>query len=186
VKNTYVPNHARPWARKALNLAGPALVVGLLLVSRSYGLVVYPHGAPGRLERSIDVLLAKEQADILRENRLVTTQNSIGNVLDILNQKLQNATDPNQIAQLQQQIAAKEMQYQNFQRAIDANGQILVRDLTVVNPAKDNALSVLGGMSRPRKQIEMFITAATQRERTYVTLIQTFLRSHPVTPIAPL
>lgn len=171
--------------RSVSGFAAPALVVGLLLVSQSYGLIQYPRGPAGALERSIDSILAREQRDILRENALVRTQNAIDNVLDVLNVKLQNATNPNEIARLEQQIAAKQAQFQNFQQAIDRNGQLLLRDMNVLNPAKDQALASLSGVRGPRKQIGMFITAATQREQTYVALIQRFLRAHPVSPISP-
>lgn len=171
--------------RSVLGFAAPALVVGLLLVSQSYGLIQYPRGRAGALERSVDSILAREQTDILRENALVRTQNAIGKMIDVLNVKLQNATDPNEIARLQQQIAAKQAQFQSFQQSIDRNGQRLLQDANVLNPAKDQSLATLSGVRGPRKQIDMFVTAATQREQTYVALIRRFLRAHPVSPISP-
>jgi len=181
---TTIWGHAAPAVRKLLNFAAPALVVGLLLGSQAYG-IVYPPGAVGRLERNIDGLLLKEQNDIVLETALVQTQAAIGRVIDVLNTKLQNATDPNEIARLQQQIAAKQAQFNQFQTSIDANGRVLQRNLTVVNPAKDNALRQLAGVRQNQKQIAMYIRAASLREATYVRLMQNFLKAHPVTPLAP-
>src|SRR5262249_10572930 len=101
------------------------------------------------------------------------------------NVKLSQATNPAVIAQLQQQIAAKQVQLQNFQRAIDANGLVLLRNLTVLNPIKDNNLARLGTLPRPQHQIDMFITAATQRQQTYAVFMRRFLTAHPVTPVTP-
>lgn len=185
MRTTPLRNQAAPAARQALNFAAPALVVGLLLSSPSYGLNFYPPGQAGGLERTVDRILATEQIDILRENRLITTQNAIGGVLDVLNQKLDQATDPAEAARIERQIAARQAQYQTLQQAIDRNGQLLARDLNTLNGIKDNALTGLGNLPRPRKQIEMFITAASQREQTYVTYIRNFLRAHPVSPVSP-
>src|SRR5262249_44093130 len=122
---------------------------------------------------------------ILRMNTLVHTQNAIGDVIDILNARLNQATNPNVIAALQRQIAAKQVQFQNFQIAINRNSLILQTNLTVLNPRKDNLLATLSTLPRPQRQIAMVITAATQRQNTYATIMQNFLRAHPVTPITP-
>lgn len=178
-------NHATPTARKALNLAVPTFVVGLLMVSQSYGLVSYPPGQPGTLERTVDSILAKEQVDILRENQLITTQNAIVGVINVLNRKLDNTTDPNQRALIEQQIAAKQAQYQGFQQALNVNTVALQKNLSVLNPIKDSSLRTLGGLPRPRKQIEMFIAAAIRREQNSVTYIRNYLKAHPVSPTSP-
>lgn len=167
--------------RKACNFAAPALLLGLLFSPQAFGLT----RAVTRLENSIDALLAKEDVDIRLQNRLVTTQNAISSNIAGLENQLANTTDPAKQAQLEAQIAQKQAQYNQFQRAINSQGLVLQRDLTVVVPAKDNAMRVLAGLNQNVNQVRMFLTAATQRENVYTNTINLFLKAHPVTPVAP-
>lgn len=176
--------HAAHVARKALNFAAPALVVGLLLGSQAYG-IVYPPGAVGRTERAVDSLLAREQADILRENALIHTQNAIVGVINVLNQKLANAGSQAEADAIQAEINAKQVQFDRFQGLINTQSRILQQNLAVINPTKDRLLASLAGVGRNGKQARMFVTAATQRERTFVLAMRAFLKAHPVSPINP-
>jgi len=68
---TNVLRGAAPVARKLLNFAAPALVVGVLAVSQAYGrLPFYPKGVIGALERSIEAKLDTITADLVRQVQL--------------------------------------------------------------------------------------------------------------------
>src|SRR5258708_31724841 len=79
-------------AHKVAVFAAPALVVGLLLVSRSYGLIQYPSGRAGTLERGVDTILTQELNDINREFGLMRKQMAIEKQIALLDAKLQRAT----------------------------------------------------------------------------------------------
>lgn len=170
--------------RLALNCGAPALLVGMLLTSQSFG-VVYPGGAAGKLERRIDAILATEQKDITRQRQLLATQNTITNNIASLEQQLANTTNPNQRARLERQIANQETRLRSNQATVTANSVLLQRDLNVLVPQKDQYMTTLGALPRPARQIQMFLTAATQRETSYTATIQKLLAAHPVTPVNP-
>jgi len=71
---TMTSNDLRPAARvarKLLNFAAPALVVGVLAVSQAHGrLPFYPKGVIGALERSIEAKLDRITADLVRQVQL--------------------------------------------------------------------------------------------------------------------
>src|SRR3954467_12144883 len=68
---TNVLRRAAPVARKVLNFAAPALVIGVLAVSQAHGrLPFYPKGVIGALERSIEAKLDRITADLVRQVQL--------------------------------------------------------------------------------------------------------------------
>jgi len=173
--------HAAPAVRKVLSFAAPALLVGLLLGSHAYG-IAYPRAPTGTIERTVDRLLLKEQNDILRESALIRTQNLIGGVIRVLNAKLENTSDPNQRAFIEQQIAQKQGQFNQFGQLINTNTQVLADNLNIVNPAKDRLLKQLIGLRQFPNQASQFNAAARQRELVYATVMKIFLKARNFPP----
>jgi hypothetical protein len=182
---TTILSQAAPKARKALNFAAPALVVGMILVSQAQGRITYPTGPAGVLERSVDAKLAKEVVDIRVEKSLLTSQTLVAGQLAVLNAQLSHTTDPARKASLQRQIDQKTVQFQQIQRSIDRNAIVLRGDLNVLNPVKDQQLRTLHVTMGNRRQVDMFVAAAALREANYVAIIRAFLRAHPATPSQP-
>jgi len=170
-------------ARKVLNFAAPALVLGLVLVSQAQGRINYPAGPAGSLERAVDNILIKERADIIRQNTLVTQQNQVNTRLSLLQQQLAQATDPAVIARLERQIAQARAQFGSLQVAITRGNAVLSNNLNVLNPQKDRALTLLNALRSPRQQIVQFIQAAKLQENTYAVIARAFLNRRPLSPI---
>src|SRR5882724_11358180 len=126
---TTILSQAAPAARKVLNFAAPALVLGLVLVSQVQARINYPPPPAGTLERSIDNILIKERADILLQNRLVTQQNQTNARIGVLQEQLAQATNPAVIAALQRQIAQQLARFNSLQVAINRNTLVLRNDL---------------------------------------------------------
>jgi uncharacterized coiled-coil protein SlyX len=180
---TNLRNRAAQVARTVLNFAAPALVLGLVLVSQVQARINYPAGPAGRLERSIDTILIKERADILLQNRLITQQNQTNTRINVLEQQLAGATDPNVIAALERQITQQQSRASSLQVQINRNTLVLRRDLDVLNPQKDRLIGLLNQLTRPRNQLTQFITAARQQENIYAAVIRAFLNRRPLSPV---
>lgn len=180
---TSLLSHAGRAARKALNIAAPALVLGLVFVSLAQARINYPPGAAGRLQRAIDDILIKERADILLQGRLITQQDQANNRINVLQQQLDQATDPAVIARLERQIAQQQALVTSLQGRIDRNTLVLQNNLDVVNPRKDRLIGLLSTLPRPRNQIQMFIQAATLQQNTYAAVMRIFLNRRPISPV---
>src|SRR5882724_7501041 len=149
-------SQAAPAVRKVLNLAAPALVLGLVLVAQAQGRIKYPSAPAGPIERGVDDILIKERADILLQNRFVTQQNNVYNKLGVLERQLSQATNPIVIAQLQRQIAQNTALFRSLQVSLTRGDAVLRYNLNVLNPQKDRALVLLNTLPRPRHQLQMF------------------------------
>jgi len=180
---TTILSQAAPVARKVLNFAAPALVLGLVLVSQAQGRINYPAGPAGSLERAVDNILIKERADILRQNSLVTQQNVTNARLSVLQQQLAQATDPAVIAALQRQIAQQLARFNSLQVSINRNSLVLRNNLNVLNPQKDRALTLLNTFRSPRQQIVQFIQAATLQQNVYAAIARAFINRRPLSPV---
>jgi len=169
-------------ARKLLNFAAPALVLGLVVVSQAQGRIKYPPAPAGTLERSVDNILIKERADIILTNRLVTQQNLVNTRLGVLENQLAQATDPAVIASLQRQIAQANTQFRTLGVAITRQQAVLRFDLNVLNPQKDRLLVRLNALPRPKNQLTMFTQAARLQENTYAVVAQAYINRRPLSP----
>jgi len=180
---TTILRQAAPAARKVLNFAAPALVLGLVLVSQAQGRINYPPPPAGSLERAVDTILIKERADVIQANRLVTQQNQVNARLNTLQQQLAQATNPAVIAALQRQINQTLAQFASLGVAIARNNLQLQNNLNVLNPQKDRALATLLTLPRPQNQIRQFVQAARLQENIYATLMRAFLSRRPISPV---
>jgi hypothetical protein len=169
--------------RTGLSFTAPALVLGLVLISQVQARINYPPGPAGRIERTVDNILIKTRADILRQAALVNQQNVVNARIGILQQQISQTTDPNVLAVLQRQLLQRQTQFLSLQLRIDRNALVLRRNLDVLFPQKDRLLVVLNTLPRPRNQIRQFTESVRLQQATYAAVMRAFLGRRPLSPV---